>query len=96
MSSKKSKTSDSHRLLLNRTENINVKRSDKYVALWSFSIYYTWKDIKNHIRTIYLKYKFQNGMDNLIYLMKHILYQVFKIILNICLKSMGKRPLILQ
>ena len=46
MSSKKSKTSDSHRLLLNRTEKINLKRSDKYVALWSFSIYYTWKNIK--------------------------------------------------
>ena len=33
MNSKNSKTSDPHRLLLNLTDKINVKESDKYVAL---------------------------------------------------------------
>ena len=33
MNSKNSKTSDPHRLLLNLTDKINVKRNDKYVAL---------------------------------------------------------------
>ena len=33
MNSKKIKTSDSHRLLLNLSEKINLKRSDKYLAL---------------------------------------------------------------
>ena len=33
MSSENSKTSDAHRLLHNLTDNINLKRSDKYVAL---------------------------------------------------------------
>ena len=33
MNSKNSKTSDPHRLLLNLTDKINLKRSDKYVAL---------------------------------------------------------------
>ena len=33
MNSKNSKTSDPHRLLLNLTDKINVKRSDRYVAL---------------------------------------------------------------
>ena len=38
-----SKTSDFHRLLLNLSDKINLKRSDKYVALSNLSIYYTWK-----------------------------------------------------
>ena len=46
MNSKNSKTSDPHRLLLNLTDKINLKRSDKYVALSNLSIYYTWKNIK--------------------------------------------------
>ena len=44
---KNSKTSDPHRLLLNLTDKINLKRSDKYVALSNLSIYDTWKNIKN-------------------------------------------------
>ena len=41
-----SKTSDPHRLLLNLSDKINLKRSDKYVALSNLSICYTWKNIK--------------------------------------------------
>ena len=41
-----SKTSDSHRPLLNLSDKINLKRSDKYVVLSNLSIYYTWKNIK--------------------------------------------------
>ena len=33
INSKNSKTSDPYRLLLNVTDKINLKRSDKYVAL---------------------------------------------------------------
>ena len=46
MNSENSKTSDPHRLLLNLTDKINLKRSDKYVGLSNLSIYYTWKNIK--------------------------------------------------
>ena len=46
MNSESSKTSDPHRLLLNLSDKINLKRSDKYVALSNLSIYYTWKNIK--------------------------------------------------
>ena len=46
MNSKNSKTSDSHRLLLNLTDRLKLKRSDKYVALLNLSIYHTWKNIK--------------------------------------------------
>ena len=43
MNSRNSGTSAPHRLLLNLTDKINLKRSDKYVALSNLSIYYTWK-----------------------------------------------------
>ena len=46
MNSGNSITSDPHRLLLNFSDKIDLKRSDKYVALSNLSIYYTWKNIK--------------------------------------------------
>ena len=46
MNSENSKTPDSHILLLNLTDKINLKRSDKNVALSNLSIYYTWKNMK--------------------------------------------------
>ena len=42
-----SKTSNPHRLLLNLSDQMNLKKSDKYAALSSLNIYYSWKDIKN-------------------------------------------------
>ena len=44
--SENSKTSDTHRLLVNLPDKINLKRSDKYVALSNFSIYYTYRNNK--------------------------------------------------
>ena len=46
MSSENSKTSDPHRLLHNLSDKINLKRSDKYVALSNLIIHHTWKNIK--------------------------------------------------
>ena len=46
MNSVNTKASDPKRLLLNLLDKINLKRSDKYVAFTSLSIYYTWKNIK--------------------------------------------------
>ena len=65
MNPENSKRSDPHRLLLNLADKINLKRSDKYVALSNLSMYYTWKNIKSHIRTINLKYQLQHGIKNL-------------------------------
>ena len=44
MNPRNSKTSDSHRLLLNLSDKTNLKRCD--VALSNLSICYTWKNIK--------------------------------------------------
>ena len=50
MNSGNSKTSDPNSLLLNLSDKIDLKRSDKYVALSNLSIYYTWKKYKNEIQ----------------------------------------------
>ena len=42
MSSIKSNTSDSDRLLLNLSDKVNLNGNDNYVALSNLSIYYTW------------------------------------------------------
>ena len=55
MNSENSKTSDCHRLLLNLSDKVNLKRSDKYVALSNLSIYYTMKNIKKLYKNIKLK-----------------------------------------
>ena len=46
MTSKNSKTSKPHILMLNLTDKLDLRRSDKYIALSNLSIYYTWKNIK--------------------------------------------------
>ena len=84
MNSENSKTSDPYRLLLNLTDKIYLRRKDKYIALSNLSMYYTWKIYKRHIKTINLRFQLQHGMKKLNYLMDYILYQIFKIILNIC------------
>ena len=83
MNPKNSKTSDPHWLLLNLIDKIHLKKSDKYVGLSNLSTYYNVKIEKSHVRIIDLKYQLQNGMENLNYLMDHILYQIFRIILSI-------------
>ena len=85
--SEKRKTSGSHRLLLNFSDKINLKRSDKYVALFNFSIYYTWemekKSQKNNKFKVSVpawnkKFELPDGS---------ILYQIFKTILRILSKK---------
>ena len=44
-----SKISDHHRLLLNVTVKINLKRNDRYIPLSNLSIRYTWEIEKSHI-----------------------------------------------
>ena len=96
MNCKKSEAFDPHKILLNLTDKIKLKRCDKYVALSNLSMYYRWKIQKYHIKTINLKYQLQHGMKNLNSLIDHILYQIFKINSNIYQKSMKRRLLILQ
>ena len=65
MNSKNSKISDPHRRLLNFTDKINLKRSDKYVALSNLSRYYTYNNIKESYKGNKFKKQLQHGMKNL-------------------------------
>ena len=51
----------------------------------AFTIY--GKVWKSHIRTINLKYQLRHGIKSLSYLMDHILYQIFKITINLSLNK---------
>ena len=46
MNSEYGGASDPHRLLINFSDNIKLKRSDKFVALSNLCIYYAWKIIQ--------------------------------------------------
>ena len=66
MNSEKSKTSDTHRLLLNFSDKLNLKGKNDYVALSNLSIYYARKRIKKkQKKLINIKYKLRHGMNNL-------------------------------
>ena len=43
MNSANIKTQNPHRLILNLSDKIHLKRKEKYVSLSNLSIYYTWK-----------------------------------------------------
>ena len=50
MNLKKSTTSDPDMLVLNLTGKINLKKSDKFIALSNVSAFYTWTNIKRHVK----------------------------------------------
>ena len=54
MNSQNSKTFDLYRLLLNLSDKIKSNTSDTYITLSNLRIYYTWKNIKSHKKTINL------------------------------------------
>ena len=71
--SKKTTTSEPHRLLLNLSDKLNLKKSDKHVALSNLSMYETRENTKTSYKKINLKYQLQRGMKILNYVMDHLL-----------------------
>ena len=83
MNSGDSKTSGPRTFLLNLLDETNLRRNDQDVALSSFTIQGKYK---NFMQKTNLKYQLRHKMKSLNYLMDHILYQVFKISLNLSYK----------
>ena len=73
-----SKTADRHILLLNILDKINLKKSDKYVALSNLGIHYTWKNFKKSYKNNKSKRSGTTWYEKLNCLIDHILYQIFK------------------
>ena len=90
MNSENSKTSKPHVLTLKLTNKLDLRLGEKVIALSNLSIYYTWKNIKSSYNNNKFKISAPTWNDNLNYQMVCILYQIFKIILNIFKKNMEK------
>ena len=72
LSSKSSKTLDPHSLVLDFSDKISLKKSEKYVISPNLTIYYKGKMLQSHIKKIKLICNPQYGMINLNYLMHYI------------------------
>ena len=83
MNSKNSETTEPNRFKYDLIDKLDLKNPNKNMALGNLSIYYTWKNVKSTYNKISLKYQPLLGLKLLIYLMDRIIYQKYKIILNI-------------
>ena len=77
MNSKSNKTCDLHRLSLDHTDKIGLKRNDIYTALSNFNMHYIWKKRRKSYNNKF-KISAPNRKKNSNYLMDHVLYQIFK------------------
>ena len=50
MNTENSKTSEPHKFVLNLSQRLDLRSSNKHVALQNLSIYYTWKNIRKHYK----------------------------------------------
>ena len=55
MNTGNSKTNEPHKFVLNLSQRLDLRSSDKHVALQNFSIYYMWKNIRKQYKINYLK-----------------------------------------
>ena len=90
MNSENSKTSKPHVLTLKRTNELDLRLAEKVIALSNLSIHYTWRNIKSSYNNNKCKISAPTWNDKFEYQMDRILYQIFKIILSIFSKNMGK------
>ena len=81
-----SMTNEPHKFKLALADKLNLENPNKNMALANLSIYLQ-RERHLHIATINLKSLLQLGMMNSICLMDHILFQTFKIILNLLTRN---------
>ena len=55
MNTENSKTNEPHKFVLNFSQRLNLRSSDKHVALQNLSIYYMWKNIRKQYKSNKLK-----------------------------------------
>ena len=55
MNTENSKTSESHKFVLNLSQRLDLRSSNKNVALQNLSIYYTWKNVRKQNKNNKLK-----------------------------------------
>ena len=55
MNTENSKTNEPHKFVLNLSQRLDLRSSDKHVALQKLSVYYTWKNIRKKYKNNKLK-----------------------------------------
>ena len=80
MNTENSKTNEPHKFVLNLTQRLDLRSSNKHVAFQNLSIYYTWKNIRQQHKNNKLKIIAPMGMISLNCLMVLAQCQIFKII----------------
>ena len=55
MNTENSKTNEPHEFVFNFSQRLDLRNSDKHVALQNSSIYYTWKNIRKKYKNNKLK-----------------------------------------
>ena len=83
MNTKNSKTNEPYRFKYDLIDKLDLRNPNKNMALANLRIYYTWKNVKSIYNNNKFKYQHLIGMKRLICLMDRIIYQKYKIILNI-------------
>ena len=55
MNTQNSKTNEPHKFVLNLSQRLDLRSSNKHVTLQNLTIYYTWKNIRKQFKNIELK-----------------------------------------
>ena len=90
MNSENSRTSEYHILVLKLADKLDLGRGKKSVALSNLCIYYRWKTIKSSYNKNKFKISTPTWTDEIDLPVGSLQYQLFKIILSICLKNIVK------
>ena len=88
MNTENSKTNEPHKFVLNLSKRLDLRSSNKYVALQNLSTYYTLKNIRKQYKNNKLKIIAPTRNDEFELPDGFILCQIFKVPWNISLKSM--------
>ena len=83
MNTKNSKTNEPNRFKYDLIDKLDLKNPNKNMALGNLSIYYTWKNVKSTYNNNKFKISAPTWNETFDYLMDRIIYQKYKIILNI-------------
>ena len=85
VSSENSQKSNLYRLLFNRSDKMNLNRSDIYVEKYKF--FFQNNDNLNNSNQNNLKHQLEREIKSWSYLMDYILYHIFKIFLRMLSKN---------
>ena len=86
MNTLNSKTNESNKFIYQFTDKLNLKNPNKNMALANSSIYYTWKNIKSVYNNNKFKISAATWYNEFHMPDDHILFLIFKTILNISSK----------